>query len=95
MMKNIKISRREFDSKLAKIGVGLLAASIVPCLVIGKQIRNFKGNYIDAQHHLGRDFLTSKDKFTLAPMIDWMDRNRVSQTVVIELIQRFFCFISH
>jgi predicted TIM-barrel fold metal-dependent hydrolase len=86
-MKNNNISRREFNSKLAKIGIGLLSASIIPSIVTGKQSRSFKGNFIDAHHHLGRDFLTSKDKFTLAPMIDWMDRNSVSQTVVHALIQ--------
>jgi len=86
-MKNNTISRREFNSKLAKIGVGLLASSVIPSLAIGKQNRNFKGNYIDAHHHLDREFLTSKDKFTLAPIIDWMDRNSVSQTVILALIQ--------
>jgi predicted TIM-barrel fold metal-dependent hydrolase len=86
-MENNRISRREFNSKLAKLGIGLLSASVIPSLVIGKQNRSFKGNYIDAHHHLDRDFLTSKDKFTLAPMIDWMDRNSVSQTVVLALIQ--------
>jgi len=86
-MKNNKISRREFNSKLAKIGIGLLAANIIPSIVTGKQSKSFKGNFIDAHHHLGRDFLTSKDKFTLAPMIDWMDRNSVSQTIVHALIQ--------
>jgi predicted TIM-barrel fold metal-dependent hydrolase len=86
-MKNNNISRREFNSKLAIIGTGLLSASIIPSIVSGKQSRSFKGNFIDAHHHLRRDFLTSKDKFTLAPMIDWMDRNSVSQTVVHALIQ--------
>ena len=86
-MEKNTISRREFNSKLAKIGVGLLAASVIPSDAIGKQNRSFKGTYIDAHHHLDREFLTSKDKFTLAPMIDWMDRNSVSQTVVLALIQ--------
>ena len=86
-MENYTISRREFNSKMAKIGVGLLAASVIPTLAIGKQNKSFKGNYVDAHHHLDRDFLTSKENFTLAPMIDWMDRNSVSQTVVLALIQ--------
>ena len=86
-MENNHISRRDFNSKLAKIGIGLLSASMFPSIVTGKQNRSFKGNFIDAHHHLDRDFLTSKDKFTLAPMIDWMDRNSVSQTVVLALVQ--------
>lgn len=86
-MENNKITRREFNSNLAKFGAGLLSASVAPSSLFGKQNRSFKGNYIDAHHHLDRDFLTSKDKFTLAPMIDWMDRNSVSQTVVLALSQ--------
>jgi predicted TIM-barrel fold metal-dependent hydrolase len=86
-MENNEITRREFNSRLAKIGAGLISASIAPSALFGKQARSFKGKYIDAHHHLDRDFLTSKDKFTLAPMIDWMDRNSVSQAVVLALIQ--------
>jgi predicted TIM-barrel fold metal-dependent hydrolase len=86
-MNNSNISRREFNSRLAKIGAGVLSASVAPSLLSGKENRSFKGNYIDAHHHLDRDFLTSREKFTLAPMIDWMDRNSVSQTVVLALIQ--------
>lgn len=86
-MENKKISRREFNSKLAKIGAGLLSASVIPSFINGKQVENFRGNYIDAHHHLDRDFLTSKDKFTLEPIINWMDKNSVSQTVVLALIQ--------
>ena len=86
-MEKNKISRREFNCRIATIGVGLLSASAVPSLVIGKHNGSFKGNYIDAHHHLDREFLTSKDKFTLEPMIDWMDRNNVSQTIVQALIQ--------
>ena len=86
-MENNQITRREFNSKLARIGTGFLSTSVTPSLLFGKQNKIYKGNYIDAHHHLDREFLTSRAKFTLAPMIEWMDRNNVSQTVVLALLQ--------
>jgi len=84
-VENNNITRREFSSKLAKIGAGLVASRIVPARADGKDQSSFQGKYVDAHHHLDREFLTSKEKFTLAPMLDWMDRNSVSQTVVLAL----------
>jgi hypothetical protein len=40
-MENNNISRREFNSKLAKLGIGILSASVMPLLVTGKQSRSF------------------------------------------------------
>jgi predicted TIM-barrel fold metal-dependent hydrolase len=86
-MKNDTITRREFNSQLAKIGIGLLSASVIPTSIFSKTNTDFKGNYIDIHHHLDRNFLSGKDNFSLIPILDWMDRNSVSQTVIQGLIQ--------
>lgn len=86
-MNSNNITRREFNSKLTKIGIGLLSTSIIPSSIFGKANTDFEGNFIDIHHHLDRSFFADKDKFTLAPILDWMNRNSVAQTVIQGLIQ--------
>ncbi len=87
------ISRRDFSSKLLKTGLGLAAAAVLPSFVYaGKKSLTDpgaypEGRYLDVHHHLGRDLLTSADRFTFDPILKWMDENDVSQTVILSPIQ--------
>ena len=82
-----KITRREFNSRLAKIGAGLLAATVLPSFGTLAQNNLFEGKFIDVHHHLGSDLMTDAAHFTFDPIINWMDKNSVSQTVLLSPIQ--------
>jgi uncharacterized protein len=88
MMSNSnKISRREFNSKLGKIGAGLIAASVLPSFGTLAQNNPHEGKFIDVHHHLGSDLMTDSANFTFDPIIKWMNKNSVSQTVLLSPIQ--------
>jgi len=82
-----KITRREFNSTLAKIGAGLLAATVLPSFdtVLQNNIPDRK--FIDVHHHLGSDLMTDAKNFSFDPILKWMDKNSVSQTVLLSPIQ--------
>lgn len=85
MKKNI--SRRDFNKRLAGLGIGLASASLFPSFIKGMGDAYPAGKYLDVHHHLGKDLLTEEGVFTLAPLIRWMDQFEVSQTVILSPIQ--------
>ena len=85
--KRSNISRREFNSKLTKSGAGLAAAGIFSSFSNSRREDISNGKFIDVHHHLGGDLMTNHDHFTFDPIIKWMDKNRVSQTIVLSPIQ--------
>ena len=82
-----QITRREFNSSLAKIGLGLSSMSIFPSC--GWISRNDypEGKYVDVHHHIGKDLLTGPGPFTLDPLIKWMDQHSVSQTILLSAVE--------
>ena len=85
--KGYKITRREFNLKLAKVGAGLVAATVLPSFstVIKNNIPS--KNFIDVHHHLGSDLMTDSANFSFDPVLNWMDKHGVSQTVLLSPIQ--------
>jgi predicted TIM-barrel fold metal-dependent hydrolase len=82
-----QISRREFNSRLAKIGLGMAAAGIFPSCQGLKQKKYPEGKFLDAHHHIGQDLLTRTAPFTLDPIIHWMDQHSVSQTILLSAVE--------
>ena len=82
-----KISRREFNSIITKISAGLLASTIFPSFKNISEDNLYKGKYIDFHHHLGADLMTSESNFSFDKIIRWMDKNKVSKTVLLSPIQ--------
>ena len=82
-----KITRREFSLRLAKGGAGLVAATVLPSFstVIKNNIPS--KNFIDVHHHLGSDLMTNSANFSFDPVLNWMDKHGVSQTVLLSPIQ--------
>lgn len=85
--RNNKISRREFNGKLAKIGAGLIASSVLPSFNTAIKSNFMKGKFIDVHHHLGSELMTDAAHFTFDPIFNWMDKYSVSQTVLLSPIQ--------
>lgn len=82
-----QISRREFNSRIGKMGLGLAAASIFPSR--GRMSRNEypEGRFVDAHHHIGNELWTSAIPFTFDPIINWMNAHNVSQTILLSAIE--------
>lgn len=82
-----KFTRREFNSVFVKTGIGLTAVSVLPSFknLVEEEILNEK--FIDVHHHLGNELMTREANFSFDRIIDWMDKNKVSQTVLLSPIQ--------
>jgi predicted TIM-barrel fold metal-dependent hydrolase len=81
------ISRREFGSKLLKTGIGLAAASVLPSFKNFAEGEIIAEKFIDVHHHLGGDLMINEADFSFDPIIAWMDKNEVSQTILLSPIQ--------
>ncbi len=77
-----QVTRREFNSRLAKIGLGLASASSFPSCQISNRNEYPEGKYVDAHHHIGKELWTSATPFTFDPIINWMNTHNVSQTIL-------------
>lgn len=82
-----KITRREFNSSLGKMGLGLASASMFPSRVWMARKEYPEGKFVDAHHHIGKDLWTSPEPFTFDPIISWMDVHSVSQTILLSAIE--------
>lgn len=82
-----KISRREFNSSISKIGIGLLASTILPSFKNGTEREMDEGEFIDFHHHLGNDLMTNAASFSFDKITSWMDENSVSKTVLLSPVQ--------
>lgn len=82
-----QISRREFNSRLTKIGLGLAVAGSIPSCGLIRGQKYPQGKFVDAHHHFGRDLLTGPAPFTFDPIIQWMEMNSVSQTILLSAVE--------
>ena len=82
-----QISRREFTSRIGKMGLGLASASIFPSRGWKNRNEYPEGKFVDAHHHIGKDLLSGFSPFTLDPIIHWMNENSVSQTILLSAVE--------
>jgi len=80
------ISRRQFNSRLAKIGLGVASAGILPSIGFAKAKEYPEGIFFDAHHHLGREMPADPALLSFDPILKWMDKYSVSQTVILSAI---------
>jgi len=81
------ITRREFTSRIGKMGLGLASAGILPSRGWMKRNVYPEGKFVDAHHHIGKDLLTGSSPFTFDPILKWMDAHQVSQTILLSAIE--------
>jgi predicted TIM-barrel fold metal-dependent hydrolase len=81
------ITRREFNSRLGKMGLGLASAGIFPSAGWVKGIEYPEGKFVDVHHHIGKDLWTSTGPFTFDPIINWMNAHSVSQTILLSAFE--------
>ena len=72
---------------LAKGGACLAASGVLSSYAGIAQNNYSRGKFIDAHHHLGSNLMIDRDHFSFDPIIKWMDKNSVSQTVLLSPIQ--------
>jgi len=84
---NNGISRRQFNSRLIKIGLGLASAGILPSPLSAKPKKYPEGVFFDAHHHLGRGLPADPAILSFDPVLKWMDKHSVSQTVLLSSIR--------
>ncbi|MFT7031810.1 MAG: hypothetical protein ACJA2S_000306 [Cyclobacteriaceae bacterium] len=84
MDKYSKLTRRAFNTKLTKGGLGLAAVGIFTSCGQTEEPVTLEGKFIDIHHPLGNDTLNGQP--TLESILDWMNDNSVSQTVLLSPI---------
>jgi len=84
---NNKISRREFNKRMAGLGVGLASAGLFPSFAKSLPGSYPPGKYLDVHHHLGKEVSADPAGFTFDPLLKWMDQFDVSQTVILSAIR--------
>ena len=82
-----KISRREFNSRLTTLGLSLASADVFPSFAQIAGDEYPEGVFVDVHHHLGQDLLNGPAQFKFDPIIRWMDKNSVSQTVLLSAVE--------
>ncbi len=88
------ISRREFNRRMAGLGIGLASATVFPSFSHGITESYPAGKYLDVHHHLGKEFQADPDNFSMDSIIQWMDLHSVSQTVILSAILYPFDYYS-
>ncbi|MFY0652255.1 MAG: amidohydrolase [Cyclobacteriaceae bacterium] len=82
-----KVSRREFNTQLAKGAIGLGALGTLSSYVPGFKDTPGSNTYIDIHHHIGNYLMTDVDKFSFDPILKWMDSFNVSKSIMLTSIQ--------
>ena len=82
-----KITRREFNSRLGKMGLGLASVGVLPSPGWMNRKEYPAGKFVDAHHHIGKELLTGSSPFTFDPILNWMDAHSVSQTILLSAVE--------